>query len=385
VTRFPRPAAVSVSLAAMTGINLLVVAKYAPRVHAPVVALCLAYAAAVTGCALWSGRHSVPERWRRILPAAVVAVTIVGSWFVLQRVEPESLRVDRWSAIAAFNDRLWSGQFPYDARTHLGSRVSGLPLVFFLGLPFQQLGDVGYLQPFAFALFGAVAIWLWGRRFDVFWPLLLLATSPAFLWELAVRSDLMSNALLAVLAMVAADGWLRSDWGGRFWMAGVLAGLCLSTRLALAVPLIVYFSGSLRGTPWRTAARVPVLCVVVMAATLLPFALWDWQRFIAYNPLTWQTSLLPLSVQAVAVSAAVALGWSSGNLAAASFRGGLLMFFAVSASFALVALAAGFGPAMRDTRFDISYFDLAVPFLLVPLLFARPLPPRPTEEAGVGR
>ena len=57
---------------------------------------------------------------------------------------------------------------------------------------------------------------------------------------------------------------------------------------------------------------------------------------------------------------------------------------AVTGGFVLAGLVLGWDRALWNSGFDISYLDLALPFLLVPLLFTRP--PRGTrfarEEAG---
>ena len=79
-------------------------------------------------------------RWSLVVASLGVQVAC------LAYVSPETLRVDRWSAMTAFNDAVLSGTFPYAARTHLGSSLWGLPAAYLVGLPFQWLGDVGYLQ-----------------------------------------------------------------------------------------------------------------------------------------------------------------------------------------------------------------------------------------------
>jgi hypothetical protein len=368
-TRFTAAA----SLAAIAAINLLVVAKYAPRAHVSGAALGAAYVAAVAAAAACARRFGpVPAKWRRIVPALAVAVAVVLLFAVLEHVRPESVRVTRWSAITAFNDRLLSGRFPYEARAHLGDRVSGLPVLFVVALPFQVVGDVGYLQLFVVAAFAAAILWRWGRDHDLLWPLLLLLTSPAFLWEVVARSDLMSNAMLVVLVLCSCERWRGQLSPRRIAVIAALAGLCASTRLSLVVPMVVYFVGYFR-QDWRASLQAAAGAAAVFAATLLPFALWDWNAFVANNPLAWQASLSAWPIQAAAAAAAVLVGRAARDLGTAAYLGGMVTLAAVTGAFVLAGLGLGWDRALWGSGFDISYFDLALPFLLVPLLFTRPV------------
>jgi hypothetical protein len=362
------PRRTAACLALLVGINLLVVAKYGVRAPVSVVWLAIGYILAVAaGTWAWLrwGRR-LPEGWDTALTVVLVAAFALLAVDLLARIEPRAVRVDRWSAMTAFNDRLLSGRFPYEARTHLGSRVSGLPVLFAIGLPFQLAGDVGYLQPVAFAAFVGALFAMAGRRASLWWPVVLLGASPVFLWEVAVRSDLLSNAALAVLFLVLCERWRGRPTAARVVVVAALGGLCLGTRLALAVPFIVYFVGYFRGA-WRTGLAAAAGALAVFVATLLPFAAWNWTSFLVNNPLAWQASLSPAPVQVAAALMAVAAGLGAKDLAAAAFRGGAILAASVATAFALAALRGGFAQALWGTGFDISYFDLAVPFLIVPL------------------
>ena len=126
--------------------------------------------------------------------------------------------------MTAFNSALLDGRFPYLERTHLGSQLWGLPVAYLVGLPFQWLGDVGYLQAAVFAGFVFVCARLYARDFDVVGPLVLLAASPAFLWEVAVRSDLLSNALLAAVFLMWCERWRPLKSASRMLILGTVLG-----------------------------------------------------------------------------------------------------------------------------------------------------------------
>ncbi len=293
------------------------------------------------------------RRSRSIFFWTIVALTAIGCLFVLDRVPPHSLRVDRWSAMTSFNERLLAGQYPYEARTHLGSRVSGLPMLFALGLPFQSAGDVGYLQVFLLVAFAAACQWQWGRRYDLVWPLLLLVASPAYLWEVAARSDLASNAMVAVLFLFLCEHWRGNKTSARMAGIGILGGLVASTRLVMLVPMAVYFVGYFGPQDRKTAAVAAAVSLATFTATLAPFVIWDARLFLANNPLAWQMALVPVTVRAAAVAASVVAGLSTESLGAKCGAAGLIVFAATLASFSISAAPAGVGQTPTGTPFDM--------------------------------
>lgn len=363
----------AVSLTAIVVVNLLVLAKYAPRVGVPWMILAAGYLGVVTAGVYGSRRRpGSMTALRPLLFWTTVVLAALLYLLILDRVPPGSVRVDRWSAITAFNEKLLAGEYPYEARTHLGSRVSGLPMLFAFGLPFQWAGDVGYLQVFAFVVFAVACQRLWGQRFDVVPPLLLLVTSPANLWEVAARSDLLSNSLVLVMFLFLSEQWRGKKTRTRMAALGVLGGLVASTRLVLAVPMLVYFIGYFRRDEVRAAVTSAAVALAVFAATILPFVLWDPRLFLSNNPFVWQTILAPIPVQAGAVVASVAAGLAAGSLSSKCFSAGLVLFATVLVTFLLGAWNQGLEKTLVGSGFDISYFDLALPLLLVPLLFSCP-------------
>jgi hypothetical protein len=357
------------SLVAIVGVNLLVLVKYAPRVGIPAPALAVSYVAVVVAGAFAARRGPLlAPRIERVVFWVVVACSVVAYLVVLDRIPPLSLNVDRWSAITSFNERLLEGKYPYEARTHLGSRVSGLPVVFALGLPFQWAGDVGYLQVFFLAAFAA-ACWRQSRqREGVVWPMLFLVTSPAFAWEVAARSDLVTNAFVAVLLLFLCERWKREKTMARMVVLGVVGGLVASTRLVVVLPLTVYFVGYFERNERRWAGVMAGAAAATFAATLVPFAIWDTRLFLAYNPLAWQGGLAPLWVQVAAGVAAVVAGMRTGGVAGKCGAAGLIVVGTVLAAFLLSAATPGVVRAPAFGHFDISYFDFALPFLIVPLV-----------------
>ncbi len=359
---------------ALLAINLLVVAKYAARLSAPWWLAAGVYAAGVTVCTLRVARGAtvvVPcgRRVRWVLVGASLAVQVA----CLVAVSPETLRVDRWSAMTSFNTAVLNGTFPYVERTHLGSPLWGLPAAYLVGLPFQWLGDVGYLQVAAFLLFVLACRRLYADRYDVTPALALLATSPLFLWEVAVRSDLTSNALFVVVVLFLCERWRDRKTRGRMVFVGGLVGLLACTRVVLLAPLTVYLATYVRRDEARAGLALAGAATGAAAAVLVPFVLWSPALFADNNPFTFQMALSPVPLRVGVVVMCLAAGLAVRDFGTQCLAGGLVLLGGVGAAFCVRAATIGWSRALFDSGFDISYFDLSAPFLVVPLLFAYPV------------
>jgi hypothetical protein len=323
-------------------------------------------------------------RWSLIGASLAVQVACLAS------IAPESLRVDRWSAMTAFNNAVLNGAFPYAARTHLGSPLWGLPVAYLVGLPFQWLGDVGYLQLATYLGFVFACRRLYSDRYDVSPALALFATSPLFLWEAAARSDLTSNALFVVLVLFLTELWRDRKTPWRMAVLGGLMGLLGCTRVVLLAPLVVYLATYFRRDEMRAVLALGGAATGMAAAVLAPFILWSPSQFADNNPFMFQMALSPFPLRAAVVVACLAAGLSARNLGAQCLAGGLVLLGGVAAALCIRAAAIGWGPAVFESGFDISYFDLSAPFLVAPLLFAYPAAedgaaPAAAAAAGGGR
>jgi hypothetical protein len=283
----------------------------------------------------------------------------------MRHVAPSSLNVDRFSAIAAFDDNLIHGRFPYAARTHLGHPVSGFPGLFLLLLPFHLLGDPGYFQIPAFLLFCLLA-WRTDLSGGKKTALLLLAgTAPIFLWECMVRSELFGNMALLIAALLWLEG--KRGKGGLLTAAaaGLLAGLFLSTRGIVLVPLMLYFIRFLKGR----GARSWVVCLGAAAATaaiiFLPFYFWDPTAFLANNPFKIQSGYIPSGLLLAVLLLTALLGFTIRTWDGFLLTSGYILFGTIAVVFCLNLLETGFSEAVFKSGFDLSYFQFSAPFLLL--------------------
>ena len=172
-------------------VNLLFVIKYGLRYCSlPIVLLfCLVYTLSVVFGIRYVKRINI-----KLLGA--LSLLLFLSLLVIQNsIDPYSIQVDRWSAIHNFIYNLLHGQYPYSAQTHLGGYGSPFPVWQLFHIPFYFLGNVGLSIALATLVFYCVIYVVYDKAMSCY-SFLLLLLSPAFVYEVLVRSDLITNFLL---------------------------------------------------------------------------------------------------------------------------------------------------------------------------------------------
>lgn len=357
-------------------INLLFALKYASRVgigpwvSGPLFALCFGIQVAAAGAlAVWAMRRKRAGAWLWILMGSY----LVAAYAVYRTQDPYALDVDRWSALQAFFDALFRGDFPWDVRSHLGTRVSVFPVMQALALPFYLLGDVGLLQ---FAGIIAFAALLAARYRESGRPLFLIAiflVMPAIQYQVFARSDLLGNAVAVAwvlhfgLKPGAADG-------GRLYAWAVVWGLALSTRAIFVIPFIYASWRLIDGRGVRAAAVYGLVAAGAFAATFAPFYLWDPTLFWIRNPYFVQSGYATRGEVAAVLAATIAAGFLRRRAApsAAFALAGATLFLTILMCWAATSLRKGWGASLWASGFDITYFSLCLPFLVIALGDALP-------------
>lgn len=369
---FRRAASTWAALVALAFSGALFAAKFGPRAGIPAAASLCAWLAAF---AIWA---AIAARLSPLLPAggrgrawvwAGVAAYAALLLVVYLRVDPLGLDIDRWSALARFWEALARGEYPY-GRTHLGSHISGFPMLFVAALPFWLLGDVGLLQFAALAAFAALALRVARGAGGAAFALLLLAALPLHAYEVVARSDLFSNMVLAAWLLHAGDR-PGAFAGKRILIAAAAWGLLLSTRAVTVVPLALAAFPLLRGRPARDVILSGTVLAAVFLATLLPFYAWASERFRDVNPYFVQSGAIPGWAVAIVLAASLWTGFRHRAAPRLFAHAGLLLFAAVFAAWTIRSFEAGWANAIWNHGFDISYFCLPMPFLLLGLVRGR--------------
>lgn len=358
-------------------VNGLFILKYASRSSVPEWAVLIAYGVFVVGISMVS--PGLSERFHKLFFILTSVLMLAGIIVVHRLIDPLSVQVDRWSAIDHFLDRMLSGQYPYLAQTHLGGYGSPFPFWNLFHLPFYWLGDVAYgmLALVAGLIFSLKRLMGTYRGASVF--LFLLFVSPAFWYEVAVRSDLLYNFILCFLICA---GWYRSGLtiSKSLWVTGIISGLMLSTRLSIVIPFFLLLFPGFTGASWRQRILFTGIASLTFLVTFLPFILWDIQSlvFFEYNPFVLQTrqgSLFEF-ILLFALLIPLSLSWKGNFERYAAYNVATILVF-VSVTFLHRMLADNFESGLFGARYDITYFSMSLPFIL--MVLSRAFPGRKTN------
>lgn len=287
--------------------------------------------------------------------------------FVLSRTDPSMVRVDRWSAITYFLESLFSGTYPYGAVSHLGNPPSPFPMLFLIAMPFYVLGDVGLFQAFSFLAFGFFVYKHYAEYESRVATIFLLGTAPIFLWEVAVRSELFSNMTMLLAFLFLCEHLKTRKGQVNMSCAGALGGLVLSTRGIVVIPLILYFMRYFRRQETVHLLAFVFFMVFSFAATVAPFYVWNSKLFVEKGPFALQPAYIPTWLLAVVTIASVVTGLRVKTWKRFLLYGGYVLSGIVGIALIIGITKYGWHRAIYGSAFDISYFQFAMPFLLLSL------------------
>lgn len=348
-------------------INSLFVLKYASRISVSMRIVATAvYMVGVIALIVFL------KKWRNPSMKTVMCITVIAGAMLLiaqSSIDPYKLQVDRWSAIHNFLYNLFHGIYPYAARTHLGGYGSPFPVWQCFHIPFYLLGNVGLSIFFCLFLYIA-SVYRYLTTAKLLQLIVVLFASPAFVYEVMVRSDLLSNFLLvaAIINYICYHKiYLLQHW----FSISMIIGLMLSTRLSAAIPFAVYFLGSYLRQSWSIKVMMPTVVIVTFVMTFLPFIFWNGHMlfFFQYNPFILQTRQGRPIVILVFACLLIYLSitwrnrydWMERNIAWA-------LCGLVAMTFIYNMYMTNTWTELFQSRYDITYFDMSLPFLCLALI-----------------
>ena len=291
-------------------------------------------------------------------------VMLLFSFFLLHHIDRWSVKVDRWSALAFWSESLKNGHLTYETSTHLGGHASPFPVWQLFHFPFYLMGDTAYGQLFCLLIF-FIALFYWRTKMNIGGIILLLALSPGFWWEIAVRSDLLSNILLLFVFLTALF-FCSAFWDKHIILTAAITGFFLCTRLFVAIPLFLYLFP--RFLKYNTKEKIGFTLTVIACFVIpfLPFLFGEHGilHHPEYSPIILQIRQGNGWVFAAGVVLLIiaALKWK--NMRNMYFMAGLFLFTLVLARGVKIGLEDGWHSALFDPRFDKSYFNVCIPFFL---------------------
>lgn len=348
-------------------INLLFVDKYTARItewHY----LCDIVYLLISTCLIFLSTWSSKREWsfRSILCIGGLVCISTLIWLQYQ-IDPMQLHVDRWSAIHNFLYNLFHGVYPYAAQTHSGGYGSPFPVWQILHIPFYLLGNVGLSFFAVLILFLCTMVKCVSPRAATI-SLLLIVFSPAITYEVAVRSDLFTNFLLVCSLCL----WLQFkhvEIESSTYLIATIVGLCASTRLATVIPLAYLYGYAFLQLNWQKQIGFIVTTCAVFILTFLPFMLWDAGQlfFFEYNPFVLQTRQgSPLILISFALIAICWTIYKKNDTQHFELYAGCLLTLLVVITFLHNMISSG-NFALFSSQYDITYFNMALPFYICSL------------------
>ena len=349
-------------------INALFILKYLARYvnHAGVYAM-LYMVIAAFGYWLWANGKVKLTRGSVLSLTALFALAFMVA---LQILPATKLNVDRWSVIYSFWQTAFNGQYPYNSQSHMGNFPGPLPVYFIMALPFYAVKEIGYMPLLSCLLFVGY-IFKRGKRenSDYSFTLLLLLASPCIYWEIIARSTLFFVSLLWLIYME----WLLSKQLSdkkHLLFSGVLGGLLLSTRFIYAVVLsIAAIYLWRRDKNLRRIILWGIVSIVVFALTIIPLWFVFPTEFVQYNPFhTEASAFVPFAFNFLFLAIALCCGLLCKSDRSVAFLSGISLVLIVLTYFTYHIILDGWDNAFTNSYADISYFIMAIPFLLISIV-----------------
>lgn len=312
------------------------------------------------------------ESFYKYLYWILVAVFFLLSMGVNYYVDGNSLNVDRWDAMEVGIKAIFNNEYPYNIKDFLGRESSNLPFLMILGMPFYLVfGSVGFLQSFSFLLFSYLIFKVFDNYKLRFAGLILLVLSPSYLWEVYVKSDLMSNFILvAAFSFLVWTQFISRKKIKIEWLS-LLTALIFLTRLSVLIPLIIILFKVFYKFSVKEKLRFILVFVFTVSVLLMVFFhnAPNWNVILEHNPFTIQGGKQPLILSVSYIAFAIFFAFKVKSYFAVAFSSALLLFIAVFAPYLLHLITYGYENVMVNSYFDLSFFNMAMPFLIVSLIF----------------
>lgn len=344
-------------------INLLFIVKYSARISCQLsVMAAVTYTVSIFIALFILQRISIKKKSTLLIfILSYVILLVIGQ----SLIDPYKLKVDRWSAIHNFIYNLFHGIYPYSGQTHLGGYGSPFPIWQFFHIPFYLLGNVGLSFFFSLGIFFA-SMWKRFTSKQLSYIFVLMLLSPALLYECLVRSDLITNFF--IVTSIINYLYLNHVDVKRHWKKiAFIVGILLSTRLATAIPFFIYIFPVYRKFSRGQQVMFPFYIICTFIITFIPFMFWNGEMlfFFQYNPFILQTrqGSMAIVMLLIPIITYLALSWKN-DFTPLMCNISLALIILVAFTFAYNMYTTNTWNELFQSRYDITYLDMSLPFLL---------------------
>lgn len=289
--------------------------------------------------------------------------------FVLVNVfiDGNTLNSDRWSAMHTTINGVLNGNYPYSLKDHLGQTSSNLPGLFFIGLPFYLIGNVSLLQPFIFLV---TSLLLFKSKLEMYKKAIivfLLIVSPAYLWEIFAKSDLLSNIFILVFFIILWDIKFKLNYFKYPFLLSFFIAFLVLTRGIVVIPLTLFLFSSFIKSSNKAKLKFSIGFLINMVLISFPFliTLPEIEVIKEHNPFNHQTRFTPKWVQITFIILPFIFGVRIKKIHQVIFQSLLFLTLLLFLSFILEIIDEGYKNTLHNSSFDISYLTMILPFSIL--------------------
>ncbi|HQD44915.1 MAG TPA: hypothetical protein PK041_04395 [Kaistella sp.] len=305
----------------------------------------------------------------KILFWLIVPLFFLCTIYINRTVDSQNLMTDRWAAMEISINAILRGEYPYNIVDFQGNESSNLPVLVLLGMPFYLLfGSVGYLQCFVFVVFSLIVLKFFKNYRERVVAISLLIFSPSYLYEIYTKSDLFSNFIIAVGAILFLWKYFIKSTKLRYEYVAIIAALLLLTRIPILFPLMILLLRKV----YFLSFRQKFIFGSVLILTTIPFLIWfflpaeSWELIKYHNPFQLQ-SKQPVFFSFFFFTLAGILSFKVKNVRNVLDYSSFVLFFSVMSVFLLMIYWYGLKSVFFESGFDISYFNVAMPSIILSL------------------
>ena len=306
------------------------------------------------------------ESISKIIYFSTVTLFFIFTVYINFKIDGNNLNVDRWSAMENSIIALFNHQYPYTSIDHLNGRSSNLPGLIIIGIPFYLIGNIGFLQSFTFLLFSYTIYYSLQNFKAKILGLFLLIFSVSFLWEVYVKSDLMSNFII-ILSFISLWFFKYNNIHlKKTTLLALLSSFLLFTRLVSIIPLtLLIFKAFINS---NLNKKVIYIISSILTLSILTFIVLQncpsIDIFKNNNPITLQNRQLPFFISFFMVVIPFYFSMKVNFLEDLIRYSLIFLFIPVIISFLISIFNNGFFNIIHHSAFDISYFNIVMPFLI---------------------
>lgn len=346
-------------------INSLFIIKYTPNFE---IFILIIYNFLIFNLLCFYDKINLNERIYAFFFFMFIIVFFLFTIYLNYSVDGNTLNVDRWSALENGAKALINGDYPYNFLSHMQHKSSNLPMLMILGLPFYFIfGSVGYLQSLCFLLFAFLIYKMFKSYKERLLILLLIVLSPSYVYEVYTKSDMMSNFIILLLGMYLILRNLEQKSAKKIIILGLFSSMLFLTRISSVIPLLLVLF-----YPFISFSLKNKLIFIISSLTTSIIILYigfhnadNFSEIVKNNPFTVQATRQPLYITLSFVILSILLSFRIKAKSQYYSFSGLLLFMMIFIFFIISLLNYGLQNVISNSYFDISYFNMCMPFVIV--------------------